>query len=179
MPLAFVALGLAWWGVPLREPPAVGSVRAAHPTYPELPMERTSSTSEAEHWLVDGFNVVQVGLLRDRSRDDWWSEARRAELMERAATFARRDARTWVVFDGPREGTQAASERLHAVFAASADEWLVARVKQAADPTRVVVVTADRRLANRVRHHGARVVAPADFLRQCEPGTVPPQSLEV
>ncbi|MEZ4215799.1 MAG: NYN domain-containing protein [Myxococcota bacterium] len=83
-------------------------------------------------------------------------------------------ASVWVVFDGSRSpaaapstpGTEsvAAGGRLQSVFAPSADDWLVRRVKQARDPARVVVVTADRKLANRARHHGARVLSPREFL---------------
>jgi predicted RNA-binding protein with PIN domain len=177
VPLAFAALGLAWWGGPERAAPAV-------PTYPATWMESNpsdpasgapaahsqASAEPSEDWLVDGFNVVQVGLLRDRSREGWWTAERREELVARVAGFTREGAHTWIVFDGPQEAVHPeASGRLHTVFAASADDWLVARVKAAADPARVVVVTADRRLANRVRHHGGRVVAPGEFLRECRP----------
>jgi len=174
VPLAFVALGVAWWGGVERAAPA-------RPVYPPLLMESnptrpaagagvvapTGAESE-ESWLVDGFNVIQVGLLRDRSREGWWTSERREELMACAAGFEREGVHTWVVFDGPRERIRTeASGRLHEVFAVSADAWLVTRVKAAGDVARVVVVTADRRLANRVRHHGGRVVAPGDFLREC------------
>jgi hypothetical protein len=64
---------------------------------------------------------------------------------------------------------------VQAVFVPSADDWLVARVREAADPQRVRVVTADRRLAARVRHHGGRVVSPAAFLGRCGAAeTTPP-----
>ena len=178
VPLAFVALGLAWWPMgPIGAFPTapsyagVASILETHGTASMDAEEPTSGASETlEEWLVDGFNVVQVGLLRDRDREGWWSRARREELMARAERFARPRAATWVVFDGPEEGIRSeASGRLHEVYAASADEWLVARVRAAEEPSRIVVVTADRRLANRVRHHGGRVVAPAEFLRECGP----------
>jgi rRNA-processing protein FCF1 len=53
------------------------------------------------------------------------------------------------------------------VFAPSADDWLLARVREEDDPTRVVVVTADRKVAGRARQRGARVVSPRDFLERC------------
>jgi predicted RNA-binding protein with PIN domain len=119
-------------------------------------------------WLVDGFNVVQVGLLGGRARDHWWREPQRAELLTRAASFDARDDELWVVFDGHRDDpAEHVGQRLHPVFAPSADEWLVARVVAEPDPGRVSVVTADRRLAARVRRRGASVVSPAEFLRRC------------
>ncbi len=213
VPLAFVALGLAWW--PMRpieasptapvyaeaamssletsvsdpkglesseRPDGLPSERAAvtverssqgppsAQAAPATPEVSAASEERPEEWLVDGFNVVQVGLLRDRDREGWWSRERRRELMARAERFERPRVVTWVVFDGPEEGIRSeASGRLHEVYAASADDWLAARVRAAAEPSRIVVVTADRRLANRVRHHGGRVVAPAEFLRACGP----------
>ena len=44
---------------------------------------------------------------------------------------------------------------------------LLDRVRAAADPTRVRIVTADRQLANRARHRGAEVVAPHAFVARC------------
>jgi hypothetical protein len=55
----------------------------------------------------------------------------------------------------------------HRVFAPSADDWLLARVRAAENPGRIAVVTADRRLAERARRRGARVVGPGEFLRRC------------
>jgi hypothetical protein len=57
------------------------------------------------------------------------------------------------------------------VFAPSADDWLVDRVRRDAAPERLVVVTADRSLAGRVRHHGARVMSPGEFLGRCRTPT--------
>ena len=80
------------------------------------------------------------------------------------ATHEREHPHVWVVFDGSRPVREEGAGRLHAVFAPSADDWLVRRVKAAEQPGRVVVVTADRSLANRARHHGAVVLKPGDFL---------------
>jgi hypothetical protein len=118
-------------------------------------------------WLVDGFNVVQVALLSGRDREAWWGAERRAELLTQAARLSAAGACVEVVFDGARPEPEAAGPGPRQVFAESADAWLVARVRAAPDPARVAVVTADRSLAGRVRHHGAHVVGPGEFLRRC------------
>lgn len=159
---AFPALGLA-----VRAGLQAGS---APPTYPPTFMDdevRVEQQPEPELWLVDGFNVVQVALLGGREREIWWGAERREELLDRAARLTEQGARVEVVFDGQRPAPDAEGAGPRQVFADSADAWLLARVKQAADPTRLAVVTADRRLAGRVRHQGARVVSPSDFLRRC------------
>ena len=56
--------------------------------------------------------------------------------------------------------------RVRSVFAPSADEWLLARIRER-DPAQVALVTADRRLAARARDRGVEVVAPAAFLARC------------
>lgn len=159
--------------------PAAGlAVRAglqagsAPPFYPASWMEETL-TEEPELWLVDGYNVVQVALLSGRDRDSWWQASRRDELMAHAARLAASGARVEVVFDGDQPVPEPEGRAARQVFAESADAWLVARVRAEVTPQRVVVVTADRRLAGRLRHHGARVVGPGEFLRRCrlEPDT--------
>lgn len=156
----FVALGLGYAEV-LKRAPAGPAVYA-----PAFVAAR--SPDDPSVWLVDGFNVVQRTLLGGRERDEWWTERHRAELLERAARFDDPAAEVWVVFDGPEgepEGSDARGPRR--VFAPSADDWLVARIRAAEDPEQIAVVTADRRLAGRARRRGARVVAPSEFLRRC------------
>lgn len=155
VPVAFIALGLAWWG-------------AVERAAPPPPLYASVVDGQAETWLIDGFNVVQVSLLGGRDRSGWWGAARRDELLARAETFEDPDASLLVVFDGAREPSpDAQSRRVRPVFAPCADDWLLDRVRRARDPGAVVVVTADRRLAGRVRHHGARVVSPGAFLARC------------
>jgi hypothetical protein len=122
-------------------------------------------------WLVDGFNALHVALLRGRERQAWWTEERRAELLARVRGFEDPTAEVWIVFDGPRPlpvpptgQDPAGAPRI--AFAPSADEWLLRRVKDAA-PGEVAVVTADRRLADRARARGARVISPQAFLARC------------
>jgi hypothetical protein len=160
VPAAFALLGLGWAEFVVRAPDAVG-------LYPSASVEPRAA-DDPSLWLVDGFNVVQRGLLGGREREAWWTAPRRAELLERAAAFENEDAEIWVVFDGPRVAEEidgAGGPRQ--IFAPSADDWLLAKIRAAADPARVAVVTADRRLAARARRRGARVVPPGDFLRRC------------
>ena len=155
---AFVALGLLGQGV---------GARQASPAY-VLEME-PDADSRAGVWLVDGYNVLCSGLLGGRERSHWWSEERRQELLQRLGAFDDPDVEIWVVFDGERDGEPVAADhgRVHAVFAPSADEWLVTEVKRLVGEREVAVVTADRKVADRSRHRGARIVPPRELLGRC------------
>jgi hypothetical protein len=119
-------------------------------------------------WLVDGFNALHVGVLGGRERTDWWREAAREELLARIRGFDAGGAEIWVVFDGARPAPEGGDAPMpHVVFAPSADDWLLARIRGAEEPAAIAVVTADRRLAARARHRGARVVTPGAFLSRC------------
>ena len=150
-------------------------VPAAYPGPLVDPEPRPPSLApSASTWLVDGFNVLHAGVLRGRDRADWWSAARRADLLSLARRFYDSAAEIWVVFDGPRAGSPpdpapggGEPSGVHEVFAPSADDWLVERVRATPDPSRLAVVTADRQVAGRARHRGARVVAPREFLARC------------
>ena len=158
--LAFPLLGLT--------ARALLQVGSAPPIYPVSWMDEIRA-EEPTLWLVDGFNVVQVALLSGRDREGWWRSERREELMTRAAQLCAGGAEVEVVFDGAQPAPEsAAAGGPRQVFAASADAWLLARLRATSDPARVAVVTADRSLAGRVRHHGGRVVSPGDFLRRCQ-----------
>lgn len=168
---AFVGGGLGF-AAATRGPNALRS--AAAPAYPSAAMPRTL-------WLVDGFNVIQVGLLAGRDRAGWWRENRRRDLLERAGRLAGPDDEVIVVFDGRAPAGDHRGVHLRAVFADPADDWLLARVRERGEAGRVRVVTADRRLAQRARRRGAEVVAPRAFLARCEanapaqpPGPAPP-----
>jgi predicted RNA-binding protein with PIN domain len=130
--------------------------------------EAAGEPAERAVWLVDGFNVLCAGVLRGRERSAFWSEASRAKLLERVARFEDAEARLIVVFDGAQLPDAAPRERPETVFASSADDWIVRRLREAKGE-RVTVVTADRQLAGRARHRGAEVVSPLRFLARCEP----------
>ena len=156
----FVSAGLAWAALE----PDFGRRDEWFPAvYATSPM----ACCEPSIWLVDGYNVLHAGVLGGRDRSRWWTQPRRRELLDRVAGF---DAATelWIVFDGP-EAPEEPSGRPgpRCVFATSADDWLVQRVRRADDPSRIAVVTSDRQVAGRVRSRGAQVVSPMDFLSRC------------
>jgi len=128
----------------------------------------TPAPRQPSVWLIDGFNVLHAGLLGGRDRSKWWTEAKRRELLDRVERFENIEAELWIVFDGRRQAQESAEAvRPRCVFAPSADTWLVERVREAADPTELAVVTADRQVAGRVRSRGVQVVSPRDFLARC------------
>jgi predicted RNA-binding protein with PIN domain len=170
--LAFVVAGL---GLAALE-------RAAAPggtPYPSPPMAEAEDACDEEAgalgdraspavWLVDGFNVLCAGVLRGRERSAFWSQESRQKLLERVARFDDRDARIIVVFDGEKPPEAAPAGSPESVFASSADEWILARLRERG-AERVAVVTADRQLAGRARRRGAAVLSPLRFLARCGP----------
>lgn len=156
----FIATGLAWAAVESEFERRDGSPPAAYATPP-------MAASEPSIWLVDGYNVLHAGVLGGRDRSQWWTEPRRRELLDRVAGFDA-EAELWIVFDGPMDPEQSVDGHgPHCVFATSADDWLVQRVRRADDPSRIAVVTSDRQVAGRVRNRGAQIVSPMDFLTRC------------
>jgi hypothetical protein len=166
----FVAAGLG--AASLAAPTVPARPPGAETALPYTPgtMTETEETAvrEPRLWLVDGFNALCVALLRGRERSAWWSREGREEVLARVRAFDDPAAEVWVVFDGdrPSEERPATAPGPRVAFAPSADEWLLRRVREA-DAGEVAVVTADRRLADRVRARGARVVSPRDFLARC------------
>ena len=157
----FVAVGLAWAaaesGLRLRDEVCSPIAYAGSPM----------TSCETKIWLVDGYNVLHAAVLGGRDRSQWWTGSRRRELLERASGFDA-DAEIWIVFDGPDDsGAEAELPGPRCVFADSADDWLVDRVRRAEDPSEIAVVTADRQVAGRARGRGARIVSPKDFLARC------------
>ena len=135
-------------------------------------------------WLIDGYNVLHTVLLggQVRSGDKAWRQASRERLIEQIRCFEalgpeppeapqprkKRPGTAVIVFDGQRPAHDDDEEAaLRIVFAPSADDWIVRRVRHAARPSDFAVVSADRQLTGRCRHAGAQVVNPRDFMARC------------
>ncbi|MEE9606532.1 MAG: NYN domain-containing protein [Myxococcota bacterium] len=118
-------------------------------------------------WLVDGFNVLCATLLGGRDRAEWWTAARRAEVLALAERFDEPGVEIWVVFDGLRDPGESPGRRVRRVFAPSADDWLIEQVEARGASASLTLVTADRRVAERARRRGAQVVSPGEFLARC------------
>ena len=189
----FVAFGLGWAVLEAHTVPPSGlpSERARDGAIlVEESMAEPSAAATARVWLVDGFNVLHAGLFADVHTDaatpgstpstgstgragrdlGWWTASHRARLLDRADQFCDPSAVIWVVFDGPRPNELQAAEkrRVRTVFAPSADDWLVKRVRSSDRPAELAVVTGDRKVAGRARHAGARIVTPRAFLGLCK-----------
>jgi predicted RNA-binding protein with PIN domain len=164
----FVVFGLGW-----------AALEGSPGAYPG-PMVDDAPDEAPRIWLVDGYNAVCAGLLGGRDRAGWWSPERRDELIARVAGFdglADPGSEVCIVFDGDSPADDAEGRRIRTVFAPSADEWLVRQVRERVARGPVAVVTGDRKLANRVRHRGATVYTPQEFLRRCperQDGDAPP-----
>ncbi|HJO24364.1 MAG: NYN domain-containing protein [Myxococcota bacterium] len=161
---AFVTFGLLWSsGLDARP---IASVYP-HSMPPEVTPRSMPPAVTPRVWLVDGYNVLCSGLLGGREREGWWQEERRAELLERLRHFDDPAVEIWVVFDGDRSDDTPAQDHVRAVFTPSADAWIVEQVKTREADAPVAVVTADRRVADRARHRGARIVTPRTLLGRC------------
>jgi len=122
-------------------------------------------------------------MLPREDRGRWWTRQHRDRLTQRAARLEASAREIWVAFDGEDEGERtpdpsesnpaappergAETTRVRIFFARSADAWILERVRQAAHPHEVVVVTADRKVADKARHRGAQIVSPRAFLDHC------------
>lgn len=161
---AFAATVEAISGVE-RAPATESSRRAPQETYAAFRM--VDPEREPVLWLVDGFNVLNLAILGDSERAAFWGPAARARLLRLVAELPE-PARVVVVFDGSRPAPLAAKEaEPGVVFAPSADEWILREIRAVEDPNQIALVTADRKLADRARHRGARIVEPATFVARC------------
>jgi predicted RNA-binding protein with PIN domain len=163
---AFVAIAVGYVAI-ARQLGAVDSAPAPYSSR-AVPLDPTASRPQPSLWLVDGFNLLHAAVLRSGdSRKDWWKSANRERVVELARGFDDREAELVVVFDGSEEPREPVDGGPSVVFAAPADDWLLAKVKASPNPHRVAVVTADRRLADRLRDRGAQVVSPSAFAARC------------
>ena len=162
----FVAIAVGWAAVERQ----IGAVDPAPSAYSSavVAQDPASPRIRPSVWLVDGFNLLHAAVLRSGdSRKDWWKSGNRDRVLELARRFDDREAELVIVFDGSELPSDPVDGGPRVVFAAPADDWLLAEVKASPNPHRVAVVTADRRLADRLRDRGAQVVSPSAFAARC------------
>ena len=119
-------------------------------------------TTVCDVLVVDGANVVG-------SRPDGWWRDREGAAARLHARLVAADLAPHVVLvlegrarGGVAAGTSGRTSVVHA--SGSGDDTIVDEAEAAAGSSSVVVVTADRGLAERVRSVGARVVGPGHLL---------------
>ena len=167
---AFVAIAVGFAAFE-RQTGAVDSAPAPYSSG-AVPSDPSAPRAQPSLWLVDGFNLLHAAVLRSGdSRKDWWKSTNRERVLELARGFDDPAAELVVVFDGSEVPTEPNAAGPRVVFAAPADDWLLAAVKASPSPHRVAVVTADRRLADRLRDRGAQVVSPSAFAARCRPAS--------
>ena len=122
-------------------------------------------------WLVDGMNLI--GSRPDR----WWNDPDRAvrRLIDELDRFAAATGdEVTVVFDRqPADVPPGRHGAVEVAFASrhgrnAADDDIVTMVGDDPEPAGRQVVTSDRRLAERARDLGARVVPTSRFRRQVD-----------
>jgi predicted RNA-binding protein with PIN domain len=120
-------------------------------------------------WLIDGMNVI--GSRPDR----WWNDPDRA-MRDMASSLAEYSEATGeevtVVFDR-KPADFRPPDGVRVVFASwkgrnAADHEIDQMVEADSDPTGLRVVTSDKRLVEKVRAHGARVVSSGRFRDRLE-----------
>jgi predicted RNA-binding protein with PIN domain len=133
--------------------------------------EVTGGTGGRSRWLVDGMNLI--GSRPDR----WWNDRdgavrRLIGELDRYATATGDDVT--VVFDRrPPDVQPGRHGAVEVAFASrrgrnAADHEIVAMVAGDPGPAGTRVVTSDRRLAERVRDHGATVEGSGRFRRRID-----------
>lgn len=117
-------------------------------------------------WLVDASNVI------GSRPDGWWRDRAGAtqRLIAALESFAAAtpDDELVVVLDADPTGLAGRHGAVEVITATrsgrdAADDEIVARVEQDADPASIQVVTSDRELASRVEALGASVVGARTF----------------
>jgi len=125
-------------------------------------------------YLVDGNNVIGQ---RARGYENWYRDkpaARRQFLNDLAALAKVKTLRLAVVFDGAPDPSfpDGASFRGVRVFyarpGADADDRIIEMVEAERNKKNLVVVTSDRKLTDRVRVCGVRVMRSGEFRRMLE-----------
>ena len=121
-------------------------------------------------YLVDGNNVIgqRVGWHRDKPA------AKRRLLVELAEMTQRLDVAVTVVFDGrPLNGVRDGSELdgVKVYFArtgSDADERIVELARDATDPEKILAVTSDKQLIDRLQQLGLETMRSGRFRKLLE-----------
>jgi predicted RNA-binding protein with PIN domain len=130
-----------------------------------------SGGRSAARWIVDGMNVI--GSRPDR----WWNDpdaAVRRSIHELDAFAQATGDDLTVVYDRrPRDVPSGRHGAITVAFASrrgrnAADHDIVEIVAGDGTPAELTVVTSDRRLAERVRERGARVLSSGAFRRRLD-----------
>lgn len=121
-----------------------------------------SVSEEAAIFLVDGYNLLHAVILSGRDRTEWWTPRRQEQVVRLVERVAGGEAA--VVFDSKDGSAQFSGETsVRVEFAPNADDFIVQSVVRWAARRPVVVVTADRALADRAQHRGAATLSPWRF----------------
>lgn len=111
-------------------------------------------------YFLDGNNLI--GLARGTARPP--EEDRQTLVAEVAERLRRTRARAVLFFDGSTNRSSSLGNlEIREVLGASADDAIVAGVERARNPREILVVTADRALARRVRETGGKTLTPQEF----------------
>ncbi len=149
--------------------------------------------SPGRRWMrVAGFNVLHAVLLGKDRDSGWWQRVHRERLLERVTHWRGGADAIWVAFDGSRPAMSVWAEpvamssggdspgpavhgvqrvhrvhSVHSLFVESADDWIVRRARRAEHPERMIVVSADRKVAGRARSAGCEILTPWAFMARC------------
>jgi hypothetical protein len=112
-------------------------------------------------YFLDANNLI--GRVRGAAQPS--QEDRDALVKEVAERLRRTRAKATLFFDGPAGRATSLGNLSLRACGGSADEAIVSEVERSTRPREIVVVTADRGLARRVRDAGAKVLLPDAFFR--------------
>jgi hypothetical protein len=151
-------------------------------------IEDEDPVSERRTLLVDGFNVLHTVLLAGDRDSIWWGRDAREKLLARICAWPDPRDEIWVAFDGSQPAWSVLAvpaglaaggggPTVHSIFVESADDWIVRRARRAPLPARVLVVSADRKVAGRARSAGCEVWTPWAFVARCVVPSEGPRAL--
>jgi len=128
------------------------------------------------HILIDGYNFLHASAGTDHDWTPLPLEDARIAIVNFLATRRRpRREQLTVVFDGAgtrymdvRRENQRGVEVIFSPAGVTADEVIRGTVRDAPNPRSILVVSADREIADFVKRLGAKVIGPLTFLTTSE-----------